>query len=220
MLTALRLIGFVASAAFVVLSVFLAKPGSNYRYSALFLVPIVWAPYLLRRRIHLHPLHYLLFAAALLLHNLGAFGFYQRAFLGLSYDIYVHFYFGVVGSLMLFRYLERAVTLTPWQLRVATVLLILGMGAIHELVEWASTLVLGPTHGMLKTQGVYPFDTQRDMFNNLAGAILAVALYALTGRDRGAVAREPSGSAAGRDALPEGNLQLAHENARAKIRPA
>src|SRR4026209_2135445 len=72
MLMALRAIGFVASAVFIALSLFVAKPGRNYRFSALFLVPIVWGPYLLRRRLHLYPLHYALFAVALLLHNLGA----------------------------------------------------------------------------------------------------------------------------------------------------
>ena len=184
MLIALRLIGLVASAVFIALSVFVAKPGSNYRYSALFLVPIVWAVYFLRRRIHLHPLHYALFAVALLLHNLGAFGFYQRSFFGLSFDIYVHFYFGLVGALLLYRYLEHTVTLTPGQHRVGTVLLILGMGAIHEIVEWFSTLVLGTRHGMLKTEGVYQFDTQRDMFDNLLGAALAVTLYVITRRVR------------------------------------
>ena len=48
----------VASAAFIAMSVFVAKPGSNYRYSALFLVPIVWALYFLRRRLHLHRYHH------------------------------------------------------------------------------------------------------------------------------------------------------------------
>ena len=211
MLTALRLIAAAASAAFVALSIFAAEPGSNYRFSALFLVPIVWAAYLLRRRIHLHPLHYFLFALALLLHNLGAFGLYQRGVLGLSFDIYVHFYFGLVGALMMLRYLEHTVPLTPWRLRVATVLLVLGMGAVHELVEWASTLALGPTHGMLKTEGVYRFDTQRDMFNNLAGAALAVACRAFVRRVRGR-AEEP--------AVPEGNRRLAHEEHVATIRPA
>ena len=180
----LRLVAFVASIAFVVMSVFVARPGSNYRFSALFLVPIVWAPYFLRNRLRLHPLHYALFASALLLHNLGAFGLYQRGVLGLSFDIYVHFYFGFVGALMLHRYLDHTVVLRPWQLRGATVLLILGMGAVHELVEWASTLAMGPKHGMLKTEGVYQFDTQRDMFNNLVGATLAVTLYAWTRRTR------------------------------------
>lgn len=179
MLSAFKLIGVVMSVVFVALSLFAAKPGSNYRYSAIFLVPIIWTLYLLRRRLHVHPLHYLLFALALLLHNLGAFGLYQRRVLGLSFDIYVHFYFGVVGALMLYRHLTHTVTLTPWQLRIATVLLILGMGAIHEIVEWFSTLALGPKHGMLKTEGVYPFDTQRDMFDNLLGAALAVTIYAV-----------------------------------------
>jgi uncharacterized membrane protein YjdF len=195
---ALRLVAAVASLAFVALSAFVARPGSNYRYSALFLVPIAWAPYFLRRRLRLHPLHYALFAVALLLHNLGAFGYYQRGFFGLSFDIYVHFYFGLVGALMLHRYLEHAVVLRPSQLRVATVLLILGMGAIHELVEWASTLALGPEHGMLKTQGVYQFDTQRDMFDNLLGATVAVVLYAWSRRARavatGASADESAGA--------------------------
>ena len=189
MLTAMRLIGAAASAAFVAISLFAARPGSNYRFSALFLVPIVWAVYFLRRRIHLHPLHYGMFAAALLLHNLGAFGLYQRAVLGLSFDIYVHFYFGVVGGLLLYRYLGRTVALTPWQLRVATVLLVLGMGGVHEIVEWFSTLVLGPKHGMLKTEGVYAFDTQRDMFDNLLGAALAVTGYVFVRRVRTQQAR-------------------------------
>ena len=85
---------------------------------------------------------------------------------------------------MLFRYLEHTVTLTVWQLRIATVLLILGMGAVHELVEWGSTLALGSKHGMLKTEGVYQFDTQRDMFDNLMGAIVAVTVYVLVRRSR------------------------------------
>ena len=90
----------------------------------------------------------------------------------------------LVGALMLHRYLEHTVVLTRWQLRVAVVLLLIGMGAIHELVEWFSTLVLGPKNGMLKTEGVYEFDTQRDMFDNLMGAIVAVSLYAWSRRAR------------------------------------
>ena len=180
MLTLMRATGLVASAAFVAMSVFVARPGSNYRYSALFLVPLVWAAYFLRRRLHLHPLHYALFALALLLHNLGAFGLYQRSVLGVSFDVYVHTYFGFVGGLLVHRYLRHEVPLRPWHLRVGAVLLVLGMGAIHEMVEWASTLALGSTHGMLKTEGVYAFDTQRDMFSNLCGAAFAVGLYALT----------------------------------------
>lgn len=56
---------------------------------------------------------------------------------------------------------------------------ILGFGAIHELIEWASTMILGPERGMLKANDADPFDTQKDLFNNLLGTLLAMALYSL-----------------------------------------
>ena len=49
-------------------------------------------------------------------------------------------------------------------------------------VEWFSTLILGSKNGMLKTEGVYQFDTQRDLLDNLLGALVAVALYYITRR--------------------------------------
>src|SRR6185503_8807110 len=151
-------------------------PGSNYRFSALFLVPIVWAPYLLRRKIHLHPFHYLLFALALLLHNLGAFGLYQKGVFGLSFDIYVHYYFGLVGALIVRRILEKTLALYGWKLWLVSVLLIMGMGAIHELIKYLSYLMLGEQRGMLKPHTGYEFDTQRDLLNNLLGSLTAMIL--------------------------------------------
>jgi uncharacterized membrane protein YjdF len=157
-----------------------AEPGSNYRYSAFFLIPIVWAMYLLRRRVHLHPWHFLLFVTAVILHDLGTFGFYQKKFLGIWFDQYVHFYFGMVGGLIFLRFLRRGWRLSASRAAAACVLFVMGMGAIHELYEWASTLVLGPQRGMLKLP---PYgdatDTHRDLFANLLGAVLAVVLSAV-----------------------------------------
>src|SRR5688572_17542496 len=146
----MRVIGALATVGLVVFA-FTARTGT-YRVAPVFLVPLLWLPYALRRRLHLHPLHYGLFAAALLLHNLGALGFYQRGVFGLSFDIYVHFYFGFVGALLVYRLLRETLPLGRWTLRVGTVLLVLGGGAIHEIVEWFSTLILGE-RGMLKTHG-------------------------------------------------------------------
>ena len=181
------LVAIVGSLAVIAFGLFVAKPGSTYRMAPFFLVPLVWLPYFLRRRLHLHPLHYALFVLAILSHNLGAMGWYQKSPLPGSFDVYVHFYFGVVGGLLVYRLLQKTLPLAGFALCLGAVLLVLGAGAIHELVEWASTLALGPERGMLKTpaQGVYLFDTQRDMFNNLAGATLAVVAYALSQRVRG-----------------------------------
>ena len=185
----LRTVGAIGSVAVIAFGLFVAKPGSTYRFAPLFLVPIVWLPYLFRRWLRLHPLHYVLFILAILLHNLGAMGWYQKSPLPMSFDIAVHFYFGVVGGFLVYRMLQQSLPLRGWTLGLMTVLIVLGAGAIHEEVEWFSTLLLGPEKGMLKTpaQGVYIFDTQRDMFNNWVGSILAVTIYALVQRRRRAV---------------------------------
>src|SRR5262245_40490909 len=76
---------------------------ATYRFAPPFLIPILWIPYFLRRRIALHPFHYALFAAAVIVHDLGAFGLYQRGVIGVSFDVWVHSYFGFVGTLILRR---------------------------------------------------------------------------------------------------------------------
>src|SRR5688500_2963826 len=121
-----------------------SAPGSKYRYAPLFLAPLVWGVFFIRRWLHLHPLRYVLFLLAVLLHNLGARGYYQRQFFGLWFDAYVHGYFGFVGGLLLHRFIRHEVRLGPWQLRVATVMFVMGLGVFHELFEWATTWVAGP----------------------------------------------------------------------------
>jgi uncharacterized membrane protein YjdF len=167
----------VATAALVTISA-LADPGSNYRYSAFFLVPLVWAVYLLRRKAHLHPWHFLLFVTAVVMHDLGAFGLYRRKFLGIWYDNWVHFYFGLVGGLIFNRYFRRGWRLGQWRAATAALVFVMGLGALHELYEWASTLLLGPEKGMLKLPPFGdPTDTHRDLFSNLLGALVALVLY-------------------------------------------
>ena len=85
-----------------------------------------------------------------------------------------------VGGLLFYRLIERAVpALRLWQVAFATLLFVMGSGAIHELVEYASTLVLGPERGMLKSEKVAPFDTQRDLLSNLIGSTVAIAIMSL-----------------------------------------
>lgn len=51
----------------------------------------------------------------------------------------------------------------------------------HNLVKWSTTLVMGPERGMLKPDPNDPFDTQKDLLNNLCGGILAVLLCSVAG---------------------------------------
>jgi uncharacterized membrane protein YjdF len=89
----------------------------------------------------------------------------------------VHFYFAVVGALILRRALGHHLpNVRPWHLDVTTLLFIMGFGAIHEIMEYASFLLLGEARGMLKPTTSYFFDTQRDLTNNLLGCALALVV--------------------------------------------
>jgi uncharacterized membrane protein YjdF len=169
------LIALITSAAMLLLAVVAVVP--TYRVAPLFLLPLLWAVYLLRHRLRLPPFHYALFASALLLHNLGAFGWYQRWPLDFSFDILVHFYFAFVAAFIVFRIIQAGIpALRPWQTYAATFLVIMGTGAVHEIMEYISWLLLGDK-GMLKTNG-YIFDTQRDLLNNFLGVCVALTCIA------------------------------------------
>jgi hypothetical protein len=185
-----RIVAVTATALMIGLS-FAAASGSTYRYSFLFLAPLLWGVYALRNRLCLYPFHLGLFASALLLHNLGVFGLYRQEFLNLWFDTYVHFYFGVVCAALLHQMLACAYGLKTWRLWTAVILGILGCGAIHELIEWGSTMLLGPERGMLKTLAEDPYDTQKDLLNNLLGTLLALTCAALYQRMRKRPVGEP-----------------------------
>jgi uncharacterized membrane protein YjdF len=170
------IIACIASAVLVAMSLFVAAPGSTYKWSFLFLLPLVWAVYFLQHRLSLLPWHFALFALAILIHDLGTVGFYRRIFLGLRFDCYVHFMFGLVSGLMLFRAASERLPLSRRFLAFAVPIFILGIGGLHELLECSTTILLGPERGMLKLHPDEPYDTQKDLMNNLLGAIAAILI--------------------------------------------
>lgn len=170
------IVAAIASAVLVALSVVAAAPGSTYKWSFLLLLPLVWAVYFLQDRLALRAWHFALFALAILIHDLGTFGFYRKTFFGLRFDCYVHFMFGLVSGLILFNAATERLPLSRKFLAFAVPIFIIGIGGLHELFECFTTILLGPERGMLKLHADEPFDTQKDLMNNLLGAIVAVLL--------------------------------------------
>src|SRR5690348_8978856 len=74
----------------------------TYRVNPVFLVPLAWVPYYFRRGLHLTLIPYVLFGLAILLHDLGAYGFYQHSPLPFSFDIAVHYFFAIPCTVILF----------------------------------------------------------------------------------------------------------------------
>lgn len=173
-----KTIAIVTTAIFLLITLTGNGP-STYKFAIFFLAPMMWAIYWKREKLALHPGHFALLALAFIVHNLGAYGFYRKSFLGIEFDGYVHYYFGVAGGFVLARALGYNFQLTGWKVWVGTLIVILGIGGIHELIEFASTLALGPEKGMLKLHDGDVFDTQKDLLNNLLGAITALGLYGM-----------------------------------------
>jgi uncharacterized membrane protein YjdF len=147
----------------------------TYHTAPAFLIPVVWGIFFLRRRLNLAPTHYVLIYSAILLHMSGAYGFYQQSPLPFSFDILVHYYFALVLALAVFRLLEgNFPALRPWHVYVITFFVMMGLAAMHEIMEYMSYLVLGEERGMLKPKIMYFFDTQRDLTNNLLGTLTAL----------------------------------------------
>ena len=159
---------------------------AKYRWSALSLVPLVWIVFWLRARLLLRPLHYALFVVAVLAHDMGAFGWYQRRVGPLQFDWLVHFFFGVVGGLIVARLLRLRFGARGLSLGLLTVLVVTGVGGVHEIMEAGSTAILGAEHGMLHVGPEDPYDTQQDMLNNVLGCCLALGLGSLGSKDRSA----------------------------------
>lgn len=171
-----RIIAWTTSVVFVLVSLMPYASVGKYRYSFLFLVPILWGVYALRRRLSIRPLHFGLFALALLLHDLGAFGAYSWRVAGLQFDWGVHFFFGLVGALIVARALEAQIGIRGVVLALLVVLIVTGLGGLHEIGEAASTRYLGTDLGMLHIGPDNPYDTQEDLLANVLGACTALAL--------------------------------------------
>ena len=179
------ILGLACAASAIILVIAATAVVPTYRINPIFLIPLAWLPYAIRRRLHLHPAHYALLVAAILLHDLGAYGWYQRSPLPFSWDILVHFYFAVPLTLILYRAIAQgfAPLVRPWHAAVAATMFMMGFGALHEIMEYMTYLLLGEERGMPSTS--YFFDTQRDLTNNLLGTLTATALLAVARIIRG-----------------------------------
>jgi uncharacterized membrane protein YjdF len=130
----------------------------------------------------MHPAHFFLFGIFLIFHAMGVFGFYDSHFLGVEFDTYVHTYFGFVGMLMLSRIYDHVVTDKRKSIKFfSLVTIILGISALHEILEYLGGSILGEGFGFLKagTGDIEMWDTQTDMRNNLIGSLFALGLNSL-----------------------------------------
>lgn len=180
-MNATKLVLWITSLVLTILEVYAIAIDSRYKWDFIFLMLMLWAVFFLRDRINLHPLHYGLLSAFLLLHFLGMFDLYQTFPLGLEYDHWVHGYFGFVAALIVFRGYHHYKLYSPTFIIVATLVVILGFSAFHEIFEYTGAMLLGEGEGVLFVGAgdIDEWDTQKDMVNNVIGGLLGLACYYL-----------------------------------------
>jgi uncharacterized membrane protein YjdF len=156
------------------------RTDSHYKWDFIFLMLLLFGVYLARDKLNLSSFHYFLFCVFLVFHNLGTFGLYSSYFYGLEYDLYIHGFFGIVSSLILYRaygsignYKSKTIII------FAVIVVVLGLSAFHELFEYAGAMTVGEGEGVLfmGAGDIDEWDTQKDMRNNLVGAILGLGGY-------------------------------------------
>ena len=157
----------------LLLGYFAIALNNHYKYDVLICILLLSGLFHVRRHIQLTKLHFLLATLFLVSHCIGVFDLYKSSPMGLEYDYWIHAFFGVVCSLILMNLLELRVPLSINKRICITVTTVMGFAAFHELYEFAGAVLLGEGEGVLfiGAGDLDQWDTQKDILNNLIGAL-------------------------------------------------
>lgn len=156
--------------------------------------------FLINRWLKLGKVGFILFNIALLVHNMGTFGFYSWTWKIFAYDNVVHLASSTVAAYIIFNFIARKLHIKKNQrvkytvvdehkaififLVIASVAM---LGTIVELIEYIGFMYFGPGEGILfvgagdsggveDVAGQY-LDTMEDIVVNSIGSVIGTLLY-------------------------------------------
>ena len=162
--------------------------GTKFVYDGILILIFLYLFYVYYNTLHFNFLTYVLVNLLILIHHLGSF-FYGRSFFGLEYDIYVHFFYGIIISIYFYYFLSNKINinkhkLDKYELFYIVIIFVMGLSAIHELVEFSGALILGPGEGFLYfgAGDTGSFDTEWDLVNGFLGSFFGSLLMSVIRR--------------------------------------
>ncbi len=163
---------------FIGLEIYAITTTSHYRYDIPMCMFLLYSSYKCRQKLKLLQLDFVLISVFLILHSLGIFDLYTHYPLGIEYDYWVHGMFGIVAALVSMRFFQTSTPYSRSTIAVATILLIMGIAAFHELYEFAGAVLLGKGEGVLfiGAGDLDQWDTHKDILNNLIGGLAGIGL--------------------------------------------
>jgi uncharacterized membrane protein YjdF len=183
---------------FLIITIAYFKYKGDFIADLILSVFLVIVLYFLYKKLKLNVLTYSLVCLAFILHNLGAFGFYDNFFI--PYDYITHFVgiFSItliIANLLSYYLLkDKKFRTKDWVILLLVVLSGLGVGSLVETIEFGGYLVWGMGEGFFQfgtgdyvalsqetnlvdiVGGGY-FDAMGDLVVNLIGALSAVLVY-------------------------------------------
>ncbi len=174
---------------------------SQWLFDNLVAIAFLTFMFIISRWLLLNASGFILFNIALLLHNMGTFGWYGFSFHGLAYDNVVHFFGAMVAAWIIFNFVASRLHLKARhpvkhtvvdEHKVVLFFLVIAsvamLGTVVELLEFGGFVFLGPGEGIFFTgsgDGGYSmedfrlqyYDTMEDTIVNTLGSVLGVFLF-------------------------------------------
>ena len=137
---------------------------------------------------------FFLFFLALLFHNFGVFGFYNKYPLYFQYDYITHFFGGLALGIFFFNFFKKNIDGKVLVLFLS-LLATLGVGSIIEIIEYSGYLFLGQGDGFFYFGGKGDLGRKNsmteawsnssiDMIFNLIGGIIGIIIYTICRKSR------------------------------------
>ena len=174
--------------------------GSQWIFDSISSIIFIIFVFSIRKWFKIRRFEFLLINIALVIHNLGAFGFYSWSFWIIEYDNVVHFVASVVAAYVIFDFIARKLHIKENQRVKSTVVdehkvifitiviaSVVMLGTFIELIEYGGYVFLGKGEGIFFTGvgdsgklgvvGEHYDDTMNDILVNILGSISGVLVY-------------------------------------------
>lgn len=172
--------------------------GSQWAYDAFSSILLLAAFYFIGKKLNIKTPSILLFNLALIVHNLGTFGFYEFGLGVIEYDNLSHIIAAFAGGFIITKvisrrlhvkkglFFKRAIEKHRLLALLFVIAFVVFLGMLVELVEFFSFFYFGTGEGLFFTgpgdydmtnlAGEY-FDVMTDLISNIVGAVLGVLAY-------------------------------------------
>ena len=153
--------------------------GSTWYYDDMFIIMGLIFFYRFYKSFNIKPWAVYFLLAAVSLHALGNFGFYEKTFV-LGYDKYMHLVIPIAISFATYYFISYKSNYSVRKKFFINIFFVWGLANTIEIIEFFFMRLLGPGEGMLflGKEDLLPLDTISDLVNNLLGAVIGTVIMA------------------------------------------